>query len=128
MFYFSYNCCCSEMDREGKQRVCMMVVHAGCFTEFDAILTKPFILELLFATVHGVIMQLCFVGRMSVHSCLFSPKQPHHGCAWAVGCEAPSVCSVCREPERGCRTKDRAADPAQPSQGSQRGLPAFLTY
>lgn len=62
MFYFSYNCPL-EMDREGKQRVRVMVVHAGCLTEFDAMLLKPFISELLFATVHGVIIQLCFVGR-----------------------------------------------------------------
>ena len=110
MFYFSYNCCRSDMDREGKQRVCMTVVHAGCFIEFDAILMKPFISELLFATVHGVIIQLWFVGRMSVHSCLFSPKQPHHGCAWAMGSEALYVCSIHKEPVQGFRTKDRDAD------------------
>lgn len=47
MFYFSYNCCRSDMDREGEQRVCVMVVHAGVFIEFGAILMKPFISELI---------------------------------------------------------------------------------
>lgn len=106
------------MDREGKQRVCMMVVHAGCFIGFDAILMEPFISELLFATVHGVIIQLCFAGRMSVRSRLFSPKQPHHGCAGAGGC-AGAVPGPCRGrgllraggalPPRGRSTKDSAA-------------------
>lgn len=47
MFYFSYNCCRSDMDREGEQRVCVMVVRAGLFIEFGAILMKPFISELI---------------------------------------------------------------------------------
>lgn len=98
------------MDREDEQRVCMMVVHAGCFTEFDAILMKPFISELLFATVHGVIVQLCFVGRLSVHLRLFSPQQPHHGCTRATGSPVPEVCSSVGAGE-GSRTKDGAAGP-----------------
>lgn len=125
MFYFSYNCCRSEMDREGKRRVCVMVVHAGRFIGFDAILTKSFISVLLFATVHGVITQLGFVGRMSVHLCLFSPKQPHHGCALAVGSEAPYAWSLCtfgpsawsQCVELGTRTGTQIS--AQPSQGGQ---------
>lgn len=88
MFYFCYNCGCSETDGEGKQRVCVAMVHAGCFMEFDAILMKPYVSELLFVRVQGVTIQLCFVGRLSVLSYLFRPKQPHHGCARDLGSEA----------------------------------------
>lgn len=68
--------------------MCVAMVHAGCFMEFDAILMKPSVSELLFARVQGVTIQLCFVGRLSVPSCLLPPKQPHHGCARALGSEA----------------------------------------
>lgn len=127
MFYFSYNCGCSETDRECEQRVCVMVVHAGCFMEFGAILMKPSPSELLFARVHGVIMQLCFVGRMSVHSHLFPPKQPHHGRAWALGSEALYVCSVrsqCKD--LGPRTGMQIS--AKPPKAGSELLPAFAGY
>lgn len=114
------------MDREGKQRVCMMVVHAGFLIEFDAILLKPFISDLLFDTVRGVIIQLCSEGRMSVHFCLFAPKQPHHGCARL---RAPRHHSHPREgASAGIQGQGQRCGSLHKPPRQAEGLPAFPCY